>query len=199
MDSQKSGHKFLFMSTSGNKVQNEIDPGKIKESLQHIGAGELKIWKYTVLTDEQAFGKVFDLIFSDDQKVAWRSAWIIDSASEEFPDLISDYLSKIIVHFSQTQNSSLKRILTRMLSRYKIPEEFLGLVVDRCYKLLSPLEPVAVRVNAMIVLYNIARQEPDLKPELATVLSGIIEEGGSAGLMNKAEKIMKKLWRDKGL
>lgn len=171
-----------------------MDSGHLRESLQHIGPGELEVWKYTVLTDDNAFNEVLNLIFSDEDKIAWRSAWIIDSATEDYPELLSPYISKIIAHFSHTTNSSLNRIFTRILSRYKLPDELLGLVFDRCFKLLSPLEPVAVRVNAMQVLFNISQQEPDLKPELAMVISGLIEEGGTAALLNKAEKLLKKLY-----
>jgi hypothetical protein len=181
------------MNTSKIRVEDEIDPDQILERLMHIGAGDLDLWKYTVLTDEKAFGKVYEMMFSKDAKVAWRSAWIIDCSSEDYPELLEPHLTEIISHFFGTNNSSLLRIYTRMLSRYRLPEEFLGKIIDRCYSLISPLHPVAVRVNAMQVLYNIAVQEPDLKPELLIAIDGIIEEGGTAGLMNKAEKLYKKL------
>jgi hypothetical protein len=40
----------------------------------------------------------------------------------------------------------------------------------------------------MQLLFNISQQEPELQPELAMVISGLIEEGGSTGLLNKPRK-----------
>jgi len=80
-----------------------------------------------------------------------------------------------------------------MLSRHEIPEELLVQVVDRCFELLSPAEPIAVRVNAMQVLFNISQREPDFKQELTAVLEGLLEEGGSAGFINRTEKLLRKL------
>jgi hypothetical protein len=193
MDNLRSDLKSPFTNISGNKVQNE-SPEDIRSRLLHIGAGEHEAWEYTVLADEEVFRQVLECIFSPEEKVAWRAAWIIDSATEGYPELLEPYLLRIIEHFKNTKNSSINRIFTRLLCRYSLPEEYLGMLVDRCFKLLSPLEPVAVRVNSMQLLFNISQQEPELQPELAMVISGLIEEGGSTGLLNKAEKILKKLY-----
>ena len=166
---------------------------EIKQGLLTFGGGELEIWKKTVIADNRLFNQLFQLIFSGDHRLAWRSCWIIDIASEEFPDLIADKLSEIIDGFLTTKNSSLKRHFTRILCRYQIPDEYLGAIVNRSFDLLAPSEPAAVRVFAMQLLFNISQELPDLKGELISVFESLMEEGGSAGFKNRAGKLLRKL------
>jgi hypothetical protein len=180
------------MNTSVDKVQNERD---IKEKLSHIGGGEIEFWKYTVLTDPAIFDEVLNLIFGENNQIAWRAAWVIDNATEKYPELLIPHISPIIDHLLQTKNSSLQRIFTRILIRHKIPDHLTGAVFDRCFELLSPVHPIAVRANAMQVLYNITEHWPDLKPELAMVISGMLEESEDAGIISKARNLLKKLNR----
>ena len=178
------------MTTSSNKIDNEVSEN-LKQQILKIGGGELDLWKFSVLSDGQLFKQLYELIYSEDEKVAWRSAWIIDNAAEDRPEMLTPFIPDIVAHLIITKNSSLKRIFTRMLSRYKIPDELLGSVLDRCYQLLSPVEPVAVRVNAMQVIFNITQQEPALKQEFLIVLHDMLEEGGTAGLVNRTSKLIK--------
>jgi len=158
-----------------------------------MGSGELELWKLAVISDEKVFEQIYSLISSDDPKVAWRSCWIIDNATKDHPEMIVPLIPDIVAHLNITQNGSLKRHFTRILCRHNIPEELLVQVVDRCFKLLSPVEAVAVRANAMQLLFNISQCEPGLKQELASVIENLLEEGGTAGFMNRAEKLVRKL------
>ena len=181
------------MITSGNKVQNDISIDVLKKKILQIGGGELELWKLSVLSDKSVFKLIYSLISSNEPKVAWRSCWIIDNATENKPELLVPFIPDIIKQFIITQNGSLKRHFTRILCRHEIPEEFLSQVVNRCFDLLSPVEAIAVRVNAMQVLFNVSQREPGLKQELAAVLESLLEEGGSAGFISRTEKLLKQL------
>jgi len=165
----------------------------IKQSLLNFGDGGLEVWKKTVIADERLFNQLFHLIFSEDKRLAWRSCWIVDTASEELPELLADKIPEIITGLTSTKNSSLKRHFTRILCRYKIPEEYLGVVVNRCFELLVPSEPAAVRVFAMQLIFNISQKLPDLKGELICVLETLMEEGASAGFLNRSGKLLRQL------
>ncbi len=181
------------MIISANEMYDKSDSKNIKHDLLTIGAGELEIWKRSVVADEQLFVQLFQFIFSDDKRLAWRSCWVIDTASEVFPDLLTDKIPEIIAGLVSTKNSSLKRHFTRILCRYQIPEDHLGTLVNRCYELLAPYEPAAVRVFAIQLLFNISQQHPDLKGELICVIETLMEEGGSAGFVNRAGKLLRQL------
>lgn len=165
----------------------------IRQNILAIGGGEMELWAKAVANDETLFNQLFQYIFSDDQRLAWRSCWIIDNADERFPDLLADRIPEIISGLLTTKKGSLKRHFTRMLCRHKIPNEFLGEVVNRSFGLLGPSEPVSVRVFAMQLLFNIAQDVPDLKGELICMLESLREEGGSAGFINRSGKLLRLL------
>jgi len=181
------------MIISAKEIYDNSDNENIKQSILTIGSGELEIWKRMVIADNCLFEQLYQFIFLQERRLAWRSCWIIDTASEEFPDLLIDKIPELITSLLTTNNSSLKRHFTRMLCRYKIPEEYLGAVVNRSFELLSPAEPPAVRVFAMQLLFNVTQDLPDLKRELICVIEALVEEGGSVGFINRSGKLLRKL------
>ena len=174
-------------------MHDNFDEKYIKQNILSIGSGELGMWKAAVVSDAKLFNHLFQFVFSDDHRIAWRSCWIIDTASEDFPELLADKLPQIIAGFLGTTDTSLKRHFTRILCRYPIEEEYLGAIVNRSFHLLAPCEPPAVRVFAMQLLFNISQQLPDLKGELISVLENLTDEGGSAGFINRAGKLLRQL------
>lgn len=184
----------MISSASGTK--NRIDPGELGHKIIQIGGGELEIWKRSALADEELFSQLYQLTYSKDHKIAWRSCWIIDNAAEESPERLIPFLPEIIARLSAEKSGSMKRHFTRILCRYDIPEEHLGQLVDTAFRLLSPSEAIAVRANAMQILYNISMREPDLKGELASVIESLLEEGGTPGLISRGRKLLRELARD---
>lgn len=174
-------------------MYDNIEIQNIRQNILAIGGGELEIWKKSAIADKRLFSQIFLFIFSENPKLAWRSCWIIDNAAEEFPDLLSEKLPEIIAGLLSTKNGSLKRHFTRILCRYQIPEEYLGEIVNRSFELLAPSEPIAVRANAMQLLFNITQHQPDLKGELISVIESLMEEGGSAGFINRSGKLLRQL------
>lgn len=181
------------MITSGKEMSVNIDYQTIKQDLLTIGIREVGVWKKAVLCDEKLFEYLFQLVFSPDQRIAWRSCWIIDHASKDHPELLANKLPKIIDGLLTLTNVSLKRQFTRILCRYQIPEMYLGVTIDRCFELLLPSEAIAVRANAMQLLFTITKDIPDLKGELISVIESLIEEGGSAGFMNRSHRLLRQL------
>jgi hypothetical protein len=45
----------------------------------------------------------------------------------------------------------------------------------------------------MQLLFNISQKNPDLKGELKSVIETLMEEGGSAGFINRCKKLLRKL------
>ena len=181
------------MNTSAKGTSNNLELFKLKQHLLSFGAGELELLKMAVCKDRDLFNQLYIWIFSDNRRLAWRACWIIDTASEKQPDLLSDKIPEIISGLSSTIDSSLKRHFTRILCRYDIPEIYQVVVIDRCFELLVPSEPAAVRVNSMQLLFNLSQHLPDLKFELKSVLESLIDEGGSVGFINRALKLAKQL------
>jgi len=181
------------MITSASEIPGSLAAKNICQGILDVGSGELEMWKSMVIEDEHLFDQLFSFIFSEDHRLAWRSCWIIDTASEACPDLLANKIPGIINGFSTTKDGSLKRHFTRILCRYPIPVEYMTAVIDRSFGLLAPSEPIAVRVFAMQLLFNITKELPELKGELISVLEHLLEEGGSAGFINRSGKLLRQL------
>ena len=181
------------MIISGKEIPGTRDDNVVREEIFKIGVHEIGLWKSAVITDKSLFNQLFGFINSDDHRLAWRSCWIIDNASADCPELLTEKLPVIIEALISTRDDSLKRHFTRILCRYNIPEDYLAALVNRCFELLLPSEPAAVRVFAMQILFNITQQLPDFKGELISVIESLREEGGSAGFINRSDKLLGRL------
>ena len=148
-----------------------------------------------VLKDASLFNEIYYLIYSDNPRLAWHAAWVIDHVSEADPSKLEIFVPEMIDHLPQLKSSSLKRHFTRMLLSQKIPEERLGKLVDVLYKLLIPSEAIAVRANALQLLLNISLIEPDLQSELVCVAETILEEELTPGMKSKTKSILRFLKR----
>ncbi len=85
------------------------------------------------------------------------------------------------------------RSTVRFFQFYKIPEEFEGVVLERCYELLKNTEKgVAIRAFSIAVIYNISAPYDELKNELKLVLEDLDTEG-SPGLFGRKRNYLKKL------
>jgi len=155
--------------------------------------GEMEFWKQTIARDRSVFGQLYQLTFNANHRIAWRSCWIIDTVSESLPELLEPYISEIIDRLAAEKSGSLKRHFTRIICRYQLPEEKLGLLVDTAFNHLSPGEDIAVRANAMQILYQISLLEPDLKQELNSVLDAILAEERSAAIISRGKRLLRTL------
>ena len=172
-------------------MQGNRDYNAVRQEIFSIGIHEIGLWKRAVIADKRLFTRLYGFIYSDDHRLAWRSCWIIDNASAECPELLKGKLPEIIEALINTRDGSLKRHFTRILCRYTIPEDYLVVLVNKCFELLLPVEPPAVRIFAMQILFNITLQLPDIKGELISVIENMREEGGSAGFINRSGKLLR--------
>ncbi|MDD3488707.1 MAG: hypothetical protein PHR62_02345 [Paludibacter sp.] len=99
----------------------------------------------SVLDNEADFETVFALMTDDNNKVAWRSAWLCEKISERRPTLFqSTHFSALIDLSLSTKNGSVRRLALSMLTNLKISEIPVDLL-NACYEWMSSDKyPVAV-------------------------------------------------------
>jgi hypothetical protein len=182
--------------TSSNQPVTNVHPNiLLSQNLEKLGAREIGVWREIVLHDEALFAEIYHLIYSDNPRLAWHAAWVIDHVSEADPSKLVPYVSEIIDLLTIVKSNSLKRHFTRMLLSQKIPENRMGILVDVLYDLLSPSEAIAVRANALQLLFNITLIEPELKSELISVTESILEEELTPGMISKSKRVLLALRR----
>ncbi len=143
--------------------------------------------------EQKKFDVLMAIFFHGEYRAVQLASWVVGHCGEMHPNLLKKWMKPMLENLSNEVHDAVKRNTVRVLQDYKIPEELCGLAYDQCFILLqSTTEPIAVKVFAMQVLYNIVKDIPELKPELADAIS-IQMPDGSAGLKNRGAKILKKL------
>jgi hypothetical protein len=133
-------------------------------------------------------------VLDDSQPENWRAAWMVDKIQERHPELVFPYLQTMTDFVLTTQNTGKKRHLLKLVSLYEIKDENMAVLLNYCIEVFTnATEPVAVRVHAMQILFNIAQKEPDFSGELIELIEHELEYHGSAGLASRGKKLLKKL------
>jgi len=70
---------MTFSSRSGKKNNQD---SLLSQRLEKIGVQEISLWKEMALKDEPLFNEIYDLIYSNNPRLAWHAAWVIDHVSE---------------------------------------------------------------------------------------------------------------------
>jgi hypothetical protein len=147
-----------------------------------------------VLEHPDSMNILMDIALDDTQPKNWRAMYLIDLIHDQNPELVLPYFPKMTNFLLSTKNSSKKRHLLKLISSHEVPEEnMVHLLEFSIQEFTTASEPVAVRVHAMQILYNIALKEPDFANELVDLIENEIEYHGSAGIENRGLKLINKL------
>jgi len=146
-----------------------------------------------VIKSESHFTLLLELVIHEKDPLAWRAAWVLDGSDEFKPGLARKHISKIVKALPALESLGSLRFLLRMLSRYEIPEEEQGLLIDLCFSyLVSELYPVAVKAHAMQIIYMHVLIYPELKDELIAVIEDQIANN-SVGFKSRGRRLIKQM------
>ena len=166
----------------------------IKEAIlqEHSKKQVLKIAKY-VGNNKERFAELMQTYFEGPYRVTQRGAWVLLHCADNDYNLVYPYLDKMVEMLNENSHDAVKRNTLKILGMIDIPEHLMGLLTDKCFAYLkAETEPIATRVFAMTVLYNITKAEPDLKHELKLVIEELLPYG-SAGIKARGKKTLKLL------
>ncbi len=149
-----------------------------------------------VVKSESHFNRLLELALHEKDPLAWRACWVLDGSDEKRPGLARKHISSIVKALPGLESKGTLRSLLRLLTRYDIPEEEQGLLIDLCFSyLVSEQYPVAVKAHAMQIIYHHVLLYPELKDELIAVIEDQAENN-SVGfkargsiLINQMEKL----------
>ena len=145
-------------------------------------------------TDKDRFEELVNVFITSTFRVTQRAAWPLSYCAEYHPELIKPHLKKLIHNLKRPGlHDAVKRNTVRLLQFISIPKSLQGVTAQVCFDLLqNRKEPIAVRVFAMTVLSNIAKDQPELKSELKIIIEDNMPYG-SAGFVSRGRKILKDL------
>lgn len=128
------------------------------------------------------------------QHISNYAGWIISYLGENNQQLIKKHLPIIIKKLeNDDNNSALIRNVFRTLQFVDIPQKYEGYVLTKGFEFLNNNNsPIAVKVFAMTVVFNLSVKYPEIQKELKLSLENQLEHA-SAGFKSRATKILKKL------
>jgi hypothetical protein len=143
--------------------------------------------------DQARFNTLIAIFLEGPYRVTQRAAWPLSYCVRNHPFLISRHYGSVLKILTKPGiHDAVKRNIMRLLQFVEIPTRYQGQVIEHCFHLMDPKEPVAVRVFAMTVLANLATQYPDLKKELKLLIEDQLPFGSSAYL-SRSKKILRQL------
>ncbi len=145
----------------------------LKEEIlkEHSKAQCTKIVNW-VWASQQSFDELFCLFLHDEYRVVQRAAWPVSYAVIAHPEFIKKHWSSLIKNLSKPNlHNAVKRNSIRLLQDIPIPKKYQGQIMDICFKYLeSPTEAVAVKAFSLTVLSNLAKQYPEILPEIKIII-----------------------------
>ncbi len=121
---------------------------------------------------QQRFDELFHLFLNDEYRVVQRAAWPVSYCVIAHPDFIKNHWPALIKNLQkQNLHNAVKRNSIRLLQGIKIPKKYQGQIMDICFKYVeSPTEAVAVKAFSLTVLGNLAKQYPEIIPEIKLLI-----------------------------
>ena len=134
-------------------------------------------------------------LFQDkNQHISNYAGWIISYLGESNQQLIKNNLSVIIQKLENKEHNVAQiRNVFRTLQFVDIPQQHEGYVLTKGFEFLNDNNsPIAVKVFAMTVIFNLSKKYPEIQNELKLSLENQFEHA-SSGFKSRSTKILKKL------
>lgn len=154
-------------------------------------AQKIAVW---IGDQPERFAELIRLMLEDEYRVSQRAAWVVTHCLDQYPQLIEPHLEKLVYNMRQAgQHDAIRRNTLRALQFVDIPEPLWGEVADIAFQLLvDPKEPVAIRVFAMTVIWNICQHVPELQQELKLIIEDQWDHA-SAGFRSRGKRILREM------
>ncbi len=139
---------------------------------------------------------VWEIMLEDTYPLSMRASRVIWLFAIKHPYYIEPRLSEIINILPEIKTESVWRNMLNMISLFSIQKKHAGTLFDLCYKLVeSQGTAIAVKANAMTILYNISNTEPELKIELITLFESQMD-AESAAIFARSKILLQKLYKE---
>lgn len=147
---------------------------------------------YSVFNNPTEFGIIYQLIFDNDEKIAWRAAWACVKISEQRPEWFStEHIQEIVTFTLSISHGGLHRGCMSILSNLPLPQPIPVDFINACFEwMISPKFPIAVQALSMKMLYRVCEIEPDFIPELMAYLENINTNDYSNGFNSTRNNVL---------
>jgi len=140
---------------------------------------------------QQRFNELFYLLLNGEYRVAQRAAWPVSYCAIAYPRLIQPNVTRLIKNLKQPNlHVAVKRNTVRLLQEIEIPKNLHGIVMDICFGYVeSPNEAVAVKAFSLTILGKLAKQYPEIIPEIKLLIEEQLPHQ-TAAFKNRAKDLL---------
>jgi hypothetical protein len=129
-----------------------------------------------ILAHPSLMKELMQCFFTDNIMICQYASCAVELIVKEKPQLIAPYFTKMVKCLAMPKQFTLVRNVLRVFQQVNIPAKYQGEVFERCYQYIAtPQTPVAIRAFSITVCYNIAKEIPELKNELALTIEAYME------------------------
>lgn len=159
----------------------------------HCSKKEAQLLAKTALSKVEIINGLYDISIKPNGSKSMRASWVLDMISDLEPNKLTPFIEGICQHLEVLDHDGSKRNFMKILSHSSLPKQELGRLLQTAFEWLSSEHSaIAVRVHCMEVLYRISLIEPDITPELKSILIELNNRGGAA-LRSRSKRILSRL------
>lgn len=154
----------------------------------------IKAMAMEAMNDASMLAGLFRIIYSGDDSLRWRAAWVIEKVCDKNPSLVSSERKKLVAMLlGNTPSDGLSRLLLSILHKLPEDEEFdvaffnylIGTMVDM--KATSGVQALAMKLAD-----RISRKEPELHREFLCIVRAMELEYYTAGVCSVIRSCLRK-------
>ena len=145
-------------------------------------------------SDQHRFDDLMKCFFHPEWRICQRAAWPMNFVARKHPSLLKKYHSRLIKTLTvPAKHDAVLRNIVRVYQDIPIPKRHQGSLFDAVLDLsMSTKQAKAIRAFSLSVLLNIAKDNPELAPELLIILEEFPGEL-SVGLRKRLEHVIAKM------
>jgi hypothetical protein len=145
-------------------------------------------------SSQERFDTLFAIFLTEEYRIVQRASGAISFCVEAHPTFIQKNFGKLIKNLQKSPlHDAVKRNTVRLLQYVDIPRQHQGAVMDICFGYVaSPNEAVAIKAFSLTVLGNLAKQHPDIIPEIKLLIADQLSHQ-TAALRIRAREFLKKV------
>lgn len=161
--------------------------------LKEHSKAQAEVIRAWVGEDAEKFSALMQLLLGPELKLAQRAAWPLGWIGDAEPHRFLPFFEPMLAALKDPLHPAIPRAIWRTFTLLDIPEDWHGETLELAYQYLQdPQCPIASRVHAMQVAYDISLKYPELKPELAMVIEAHLPDS-SAGFRSRGKKLLASL------
>lgn len=148
-------------------------------------------------TDAKRFKQVLELVLAGEKLVQQRGCWPLSHAAIANPEFLHHCLEPLLENLRKPGlHNGIKRNTMRILENIEIPTKLEGDVMNVCFGFLeNPAEAIAVKACSLTVLGNLARNYPEIIPEITLLIED--QSHQTPALKSRAGKLLKSFTKSK--